>query len=131
MNDPIRKRCILVVEDEMFLALILEDMLEDTGHRVLKAARLPAALAFAESAEIDAAILDINLAGAQVFPAADALRQRGIPFMFTSGYGEEGLPPDYQHCPMMQKPYGVERLQQALATLLGQGTAPCPPTGEG
>lgn len=131
MNDATRKRCILVVEDEMCLALILEDMLEEAGHRVLKAARLPAALAFAESAEIDAAILDINLAGTEVFPAADALRRRGIPFVFTSGYGEEGLPPDYQHWPMMQKPYGVASLQQALAALLGQGAATIPSTGEG
>lgn len=131
MSDATRKRCILIVEDEMFLALILEDLLEEAGFCVLKAARLPAALAFAESAGIDAAILDINLAGTEVFPAADALRRRGIPFLFTSGYGEEGLPPDYQHCPMMQKPYGVERLQQALATLLAQGTAPIPASGEG
>ena len=131
MNDATRKRCILIVEDEMFLALILEDVLEEAGFCVLKAARLPAALAFAESAEIDAAILDINLSGTEVFPAADALRRRGIPFLFTSGYGEDGLPPDYEHCAMMQKPYGVERLQQALATLLVQDTAPTPPSGEG
>lgn len=131
MNDATRKRCILIVEDEMFLALILEDVLEEAGFCVLKAARLPAALAFAESAEIDAAILDINLSGTEVFPAAEALRRRGIPFLFTSGYGEKGLPPDYKDSPMMQKPYGVVRLQQALATLLGQGTAPVPPPGEG
>lgn len=130
MSDATRKRCILIVEDEMFLALILEDLLEEAGFCVLKAARLPAALAFAESAGIDAAILDINLAGTQVFPAADALRRRGIPFLFTSGYGEEGLPPDYQHWPMMQKPYGVASLQQALAALLAQGTAPMPASGE-
>ena len=124
MNDANRQCCVLIVEDEMCLALILEDILEEAGHSVLKAARLPAALAFAESAQIDAAILDINLAGTTVFPAADALRRRGIPFLFTSGYGEKGLPPDYENWPMLQKPYGVERLQRALSNLLGEDAAP-------
>ena len=122
MNDIARQRCMLIVEDEMCLALMLEDILLDAGYAVLKAARLPAALALAQSATIDAAILDINLAGTRVFPAADALRMRSIPFLFTSGYGENGLPPEYQHWPMLQKPYGVASLQKALATLLGDGT---------
>lgn len=70
-------------------------------------------------ARIDAAILDINLAGTSVFPAADALRERGIPFMFVSGYGAEGLPAEYRQRPVLQKPYGIEQLQQALTALLG------------
>lgn len=121
MNNVTRQRRVLIVEDEMCLALMLEDILVDAGYDVLKAARLPAALALAQAETIDAAILDINLAGRQVFPAADALRLRGIPFLFTSGYGDNGLPAEYLHWPMLQKPYGVERLQEALAMLLGDG----------
>lgn len=117
--------CVLIVEDEMQLAMLLEDLLSEAGCRVIKAARLPAALQLVESesesepAVIDAAILDINLAGKQVFPVADALHRRDIPFLFTSGYGEDGLPDRYRSWPMLQKPYGVERLQQALTKLLG------------
>lgn len=124
MNDATGQRCILVVEDEMFLALLLEELLEDAGYRVLKAARLPAAVALAESAEIDAAMLDINLAGTAVFPAADALRRRGIPFVFTSGYGRNGLPPDFMESPMLQKPYDQALVQQALAKLIEAGIGP-------
>lgn len=118
MNNPAPQRCVLVVEDEMCLAMLVQDLLEDAGYRVLMAARLPAALALAESAEIDAALLDINLGGTEVFPAAHALSRRGIPFLFTSGYGCNGLPPEYRHAPMLQKPYDQALLQQALDALL-------------
>jgi CheY-like chemotaxis protein len=126
MSEPSRQLCVLIVEDEMALAMMLEDMLEDGGYRVLKAARLPAAVALAETAQIDAAILDINLGGTAVFPAADVLRRRGIPFVFTSGYGHNGLPPDYLHSPMLQKPYDGARLRQALEKLVGGGNDPVP-----
>lgn len=126
MNDTTRQRCILVVEDEMCLALMLEELLEDAGYTVLKAGRLPAALALAESAGIDAAMLDINLAGTAVFPAAEVLRRRGIPFVFTSGYGLDGLPPEFLQSPMLQKPYDQALLQQALAKLIGAGESKPP-----
>ena len=122
MNDVTSQRCVLIVEDEMSLALLLEDILEDAGYRVLKAARLPAAVALAESAPIDGAILDINLAGTEGFPVADVLRARGIPFLFTSGYGCKGLPPRYQQSPMLQKPYDHAQLRKALATLFADET---------
>ncbi|WP_395624609.1 response regulator [Thermomonas sp.] len=77
MNNAGHQRCVLIVEDEMFLAMMLQDLLEDAGYLVLKAARLPAALALAETAQIDVAMLDINLAGTEVFPAAEVLRRRG------------------------------------------------------
>lgn len=112
-------RCVLIVEDEMCLALLLEDILVHAGYRVLMAARLAKALELVGSKRIDAAILDINLAGTSVFPAADALRERDIPFMFVSGYGAEGLPAEYRQRPVLQKPYGVQQLQQALTALLG------------
>lgn len=126
MSESSHQLCILIVEDEMALAMMLEDLLEDAGHRVLKAARLPAAVALAETARIDAAILDINLGGSVVFPAADVLRRRGIPFVFTSGYGRDGLPPEYLHSPMLQKPYDGARLHLALAKLVGGESDPTP-----
>ncbi len=118
MNTTATQRCVLIVEDEMCLAMMLEDILTDAGHKVLKAARLPAALALAESEAIDGAILDINLAGVQVFPVADMLARRRIPYLFASAYGDAGLPDDYRQQPVLQKPYGHEQLQQALAAML-------------
>jgi CheY-like chemotaxis protein len=126
MNNAGHQRCVLIVEDEMFLAMMLQDLLEDAGYLVLKAARLPAALALAETAQIDVAMLDINLAGTEVFPAAEVLRRRGIPFLFTSGYGCNGLPPDYRQSPMLQKPYDQTLVRQALSMLLGDAADTVP-----
>lgn len=118
-------RCLLLVEDEMLLAMLAELVLCEAGYRVLKAARLPAALRLAETEHVDAALLDINLAGTQVFPLAELLRARGIPFLFTSGYGEHGLPPAYFEHPMLEKPYGIEQLLLAVTTML-DGSASTP-----
>jgi DNA-binding response OmpR family regulator len=110
--------CVLLVEDEMCLAMMLQDILEDAGYRVVKAARVPGALALAEAEAIDAAILDVNLAGKEVFPVADELRRRGVPFMFASGYGERGLPGEFSDCPVLQKPYDPVALEQMLENVL-------------
>jgi PAS domain S-box-containing protein len=87
---------VLVVEDEMTIALLLEDMLIDLGHDVRgPAMRLPQALDLAERLELDFAILDINLDGQSSFLVADVLPARGVPFIFASGYGAQGLEPPY------------------------------------
>jgi DNA-binding response OmpR family regulator len=120
MIDPERPApCVLIVEDEMQLAILLEDVLTEAGCHVLKAARVPAALALAEFEAIDAAILDINVAGTQAFPVADVLHRRSIPFMFASGYGDNGLVAPYAGWAMLQKPYGMKPLREALVMLLG------------
>ena len=112
--------CVLLVEDEMCLAMMLQDLLEDAGYRVVKASRIPAALSLAEEEDIDAAILDVNVAGRDVFPVADQLRRRGVPFMFASGYGDRGLPGEFRGYPMLQKPYDPV----ALGSMLGHVLAP-------
>ena len=115
---------ILMVEDEMNLAMMLEDILEDAGYRVLKAGRLPQALEIVaqsgldEANRIDVAILDINLAGVQVFPLAEILRARGVPFVFTSGYGRDGIPEDYRDSAVLQKPYGADSILSTLQRML-------------
>jgi DNA-binding response OmpR family regulator len=110
--------CVLLVEDEMCLAMMLQDLLEDAGYRVLKAARVPAALTIAGDADIDAAILDVNVAGSEVFPVADELRRRGVPFMFASGYGDRGVPGEFRDYPMLQKPYDPAALGSMLKNVL-------------
>ena len=110
--------CVLLVEDEMCLAMMLQDLLEDAGYRVLKAARVAAALGLAEAEDIDAAILDVNVAGSEVFPVADELRRRGVPFMFASGYGDRGVPGEFRAYPMLQKPYDPAALSRMLENVL-------------
>jgi DNA-binding response OmpR family regulator len=112
-NSP----CILLAEDEMLLAMMLEDRLNATGYRVLKAARLAKCLELAETASIDLAILDINLAGEASFPVALVLRRRGIPFVFSSGYGNDDLPEAWRHEKILQKPYDTTQLAAVLTAL--------------
>lgn len=109
--------CILLAEDEMMLAMMLEDRLNASGYNVIKAARLTKCLELAESAEIDLAILDINLAGEVSFPAALVLRRRGIPFVFSSGYGGEDIPAMWRNETVLQKPYDTRQLNAALTAL--------------
>jgi DNA-binding response OmpR family regulator len=110
--------CILLAEDEMMLAMMLEDRLNVWGYKVIKAARLAKCLVLAESESIDLAILDINLAGEQSFPVATVLRRRGIPFVFSSGYGDQDLPEAWRNERILQKPYDAKQLTEALAALL-------------
>lgn len=118
MSADSTPRCVLIAEDEMLLAMMLEDILQDAGFRVLKAARLLTGLELAASESIDAAILDVHLAGKEVFPLADELSRRRIPFLFASGYGDNGLPPEYQGAAMLQKPYVAEQLLEAVHRML-------------
>ena len=111
--------CIFIAEDEMCLAMMLEDLLVDVGYRVLKAARVRAALEMVDAEHIDAAILDVNLAGRDVFPVADALQRHGVPMLFASGYGAAGLPEGYRQWPMLQKPYVADQLLGAVERMLG------------
>ena len=109
---------ILVVEDEMAIALLVEDMMLDLGHEVVGLAmRLHQALQIAECAEIDFAILDINLDGHSSFPVADILLRRGVPFAFASGYGVGGLEPAYRRHRVIKKPFQLADLQGAIESL--------------
>jgi CheY-like chemotaxis protein len=106
---------VLVVEDEMMIRMLLEDMLGDLGYAVAGAAGgLDEALSLARDIELDVAILDVNLNGNPVYPVAEVLAGRGVPFIFSTGYGEQGLPDGYRDCPLLQKPFQIENLQRAL-----------------
>lgn len=117
MAGPLR---VLVVEDEMMIAMMLEDMLGDLGHQVAGVAmRLPHALEIAKTAEVDVAILDINLDGRRSFPVADVLRQRGVRLIFASGYGSPGLEAPYLDEIVVRKPFEASDIQRALAKAAG------------
>jgi CheY-like chemotaxis protein len=116
--DGAPSRRVLVVEDEMLIGMLLEDMLTDMGHTVVAIIpRVNEALATARSEEFDIAILDVHLNGQAVFPVAEALIERGIPFVFATGYGERGLPEQYRSRPILQKPFAMDDLARTLAAL--------------
>ncbi|UYY78959.1 response regulator [Sphingomonas sp. R1] len=108
---------VLIVEDEMTIAFLIEDMLEDLGHEVVEIAmRLPEALEAARRVDADLAILDVNLDGHRSFPVADILEARSIPFAFATGYGALGLEGPYRERPVLAKPF----LREHLATLIAK-----------
>ncbi len=113
MSDP--KRRVFVVEDEMTIAMLIEEMLEDLGFEIAGTSmRLEPGLKLASTIEADVAILDINLDGKQSFPIADILRSRGIPFFFATGYGAKGLNDDYQGTFTLKKPFLFADLERAV-----------------
>jgi CheY-like chemotaxis protein len=115
-----RRLRILIVEDEMLVAMNIEDMLLDLGHEVAGlAGRLEAALALAEEGGFDLAMLDVNLAGAQSFPVADLLEERGIPFLFATGYGLSGIVDRHRGRPVLQKPFRSADLAEAIRAAVG------------
>lgn len=113
---------VLVVEDEAMLVLELQDLLTEFGCQVAgRAARLSEAVHLARSLDCDIAVLDINLGGERVDPVADILEDRGIPFIFATGYGGDGLSACHKSIPLIEKPYDSETLRTALIrTLLSE-----------
>jgi CheY-like chemotaxis protein len=110
-----KARRILIIEDEILVALYLEDLLLAMGHFVVgPATRLLEAIALARDGEIDFAVLDMNLAGTPSLPVADILRERRIPFVFATGYGHEGIAADYGNEPVLRKPYTSKDLKHAV-----------------
>jgi CheY-like chemotaxis protein len=111
---------ILVVEDEAIVAMLIEDILMDHGAAVVgPAARIETAMELADGEAIDAAVLDVNLAGATTAPVAERLRARGIPFAFATGYGVSGLPAGFEDSPLLQKPFQEHDLTAVLSRTLG------------
>ena len=110
---------VLVVEDEYLIRMLLEDMLGDLGYAVAAAVgSIAEAQQVAANGEFSAAVLDVNLDGLEIYPVADILAGRGLPFVFVTGYGERNLPERYRDRPALQKPFQAEQLQAALAGLL-------------
>ena len=109
---------VLVVEDEMMVSMLIEDMLADMGCQVVgPAARLDDAMELARDAEIDCAVLDVNLGGQPIFPLADVLLEKGCPFAFATGYGDAGLREADRGAPVLQKPFREGDLARVLGEL--------------
>lgn len=121
MRDKLKQSRVLVVEDESLVALLIEDILGDLGcQSVMVAPRVAHAVKLLEESDVDLALLDINVAGQTVYPVADILDARGVPFLFLTGYAESGISGKWTDRPVLQKPFQNEHLIDALAELLDQ-----------
>ena len=114
-----RHAAILLVEDEALIRMMLVEMLQELQHRVVaEAGSIEGALAYAETAAFDLAILDINVRGRNIEPVAEIVERRGLPFIFMTGYSDSALPQKFSGKPYIQKPCSLQKLQQAISSVL-------------
>jgi PAS domain S-box-containing protein len=117
---------VMVVEDEALVAMVVSDAMIELGYQVVGPfSRPPDAIAAVKNNDIAAAILDINLAGTLVYPVAEELTSRGIPFVFVTGYGVESIDKRFADIPVLQKPIERETLQRIFVNGAG-GAADSP-----
>jgi DNA-binding response OmpR family regulator len=119
---------VLVVEDEMLISMLIEDVLADQ-HCVVVGPfnRVPDALQAAQSQPLDLAVLDVNIAGTKVYPIAEQLDVRGIPFLLLSGYGKSAVPVDHPTWRACVKPFKTDELIAILESLVPRHWGPIAP----
>jgi CheY-like chemotaxis protein len=111
---------VFVVEDESIITMMLQDMLEELECEVAGiASRFAEALDKANTLAFDVAVLDVNLNGQRTFPIAEALAKRNLPFVFATGYGAAAVPEAFRAAPVLQKPFRLADLEQAVRRALG------------
>ena len=111
-------RRILVVEDDLAIAVLIEEMLQESGCVVVgPVGKLDAALQLASDEDLDAAILDITIRGGKVFPVVQHLQARGVPFALASGYGDWALPEALRNQPRLVKPFTAGDLMAQVRSL--------------
>jgi len=99
------------------IAMLLEDFIDLAGHKIAAmVASLDDGMAAVEAGGFDAAILDVNLGRDKCWPLADALRDRGVPYIFATGGGDT-IPPEHASAPTLPKPYTLASLEAVLARI--------------
>jgi CheY-like chemotaxis protein len=119
LGSQVKSAAFFLVEDEVLLRMMTVEMLEELGHRVVaEAGTISAAEPLARNADFDMAVLDINVGGTNIAPIAQIIADRGLPFIFASGYGSEGRPQSFQDRPALRKPFLIESLAQIIEKAL-------------
>ncbi len=114
-GDPLLGRRVLIVEDDPFITLALEETLTEFGLVVAGSARsVPQAIRLAQTVAFDLALLDVNVGQDRIDPVADIIFARGIPFVFTTGCGRAGLPEAYLQQAIVEKPFYVEEILRTI-----------------
>lgn len=110
---------ILIVEDSPVVGPFTADLLQELGCRVVgPAPNMAAARELIEGEKLDAALMDVHIRGERVFPLCEALAAGDVPFILTSGYADWNMPEKWRDRPRLQKPYTLDQIEQALASLL-------------
>jgi DNA-binding response OmpR family regulator len=110
---------VFLVEDEVMIRMMVADMLEELGYRVVaEAGEIGEAMKLARTAEFDIAILDVNVNGKVISPVAELISARNRPFIFATGYGSSGLPEEFRDRPALQKPFQLETLARMIDAAL-------------
>ena len=116
---PLAGRRILVVEDEVAISMLLEDMLMDLGAQVVgPASRVAGALDIIAAESLDLAILDVNVGGQPIYPVAEALDAKGVRYLFSTGYGSNGIAEPYRDRIILQKPFTEKDLEKMVLRAL-------------
>ena len=121
-------RRVLVVEDEMMVLMAIEDLLADLGcSSISVAATIDTALDLIETQWFDVATLDVNLNGQRSYPIANALDEHGVPFAFSTGYGEPGVEEGHGGHLVLKQPYTCSRFNETIQALLLERRLPLAP----
>jgi DNA-binding NtrC family response regulator len=114
-----RPRSVLIVEDDVLLGMAMGLCVQDAGYAVAGLARsVEAALETLSHQTVDVALLDVNLEGELVFPVANALAERGVPFVFVTSHPPLAIPEKHRHRPLVPKPYYDAAICAALESVL-------------
>jgi CheY-like chemotaxis protein len=114
---------LLIVEDELLIALIIEEMARDIGYRVSGIAHtVPMARKELAKRNFDAVLLDISFDGQFGFEFADILIEANVPFAFVTGY-DYLVEPRHEMVPVLQKPFTLAQLRALLVSLVGEGSS--------
>lgn len=109
----------MLVEDEVMIRMMVADMLEELGYSIAgEAGDIDEGIRLVQAVDFDIAILDVNVNGRVITPIAEAVQMRGIPFVFATGYGAQGLPEKFRDRPTLQKPFQIETLARTIETVL-------------
>lgn len=115
---------VFLVEDEIMIRMMVADMLDELGYIITaETGEIDEAIQLAQSAKFDLAILDVNVNGKVISPVAELIQARNRPFIFATGYGSSGLPPEYRDHPVLQKPFQIETLAKMIDIALRSATA--------
>jgi CheY-like chemotaxis protein len=119
-HQPFTGRRLLIVEDELLIALELQSIVEQLGGTVVgPAGSVEGALQLLSDTTPDAALLDVNLRERHVTPVAQACRDRSVPFALVTGYGRLELEEQLlQSAPRVRKPFDRRAIRNVLAILL-------------
>ena len=118
-------KSVFLVEDEALIRMMIVEMLEELGHRVVaEAGSIKKAEPLSRTSEFDLAVFDINIGGFNISPIAEIVAARSLPFVFVSGYGPAGRPVLFADRLILRKPFLIEHFADMIDSAMGDKSPP-------